>query len=68
VIRFFTALRGEKTTYAIAADKIGAFFTSRGFRDVQDLGPDEMARPYLTGANANRPMATGVHIVTARVP
>ena len=67
-IRFFTAAMGEKTTYAIAADGIEAFLTSRGFRDVQDEGPEAMARPYLTGPNAGRPIAAGVHIATARVP
>lgn len=67
-IRFFTALMGEKTTYAIPADEIESFLESRGFADVHDDGPDAMARPWLTGANAGRPMAAGVHIATARVP
>lgn len=66
-IRFFTAIMGENTTYAIAADGIGDFLARRGFRDVHDLGPAEMAAPYLTGANAGRPMAAGVHLVSASV-
>lgn len=67
-IRFFTALMGEKTTYAISADRIADFLTSRGFTAVEDLDPQAMAAPYLTGPNARRPMAEGVHIATARVP
>lgn len=66
-IRFFTAIMGEKTTYAIAADGIEDFLTRRGFRDVHDDGPEAMARPYLTGANAGRKMARGVHLVSASV-
>ncbi|RYE09148.1 MAG: SAM-dependent methyltransferase [Hyphomicrobiales bacterium] len=67
-IRFFTALMGEKTTFGIDAGDIEGFLTRRGFVDVQDDGPEAMARPYFTGPNAGRPMAPGVHIATARVP
>jgi methyltransferase (TIGR00027 family) len=67
VIRAFTAAMGEKVTFAIDAGKIEGFLTRRGFADIRDAGPKEMSRPYLTGANARRPMARGVHIVAATV-
>ncbi|MEO6014611.1 MAG: SAM-dependent methyltransferase [Devosia sp.] len=66
-IRFFTGMMGEAVTFSIDSGKIGPFLESRGFTDVRNAGPAEMARPYLTGPNAKRPMANGVAVVSARV-
>ena len=67
VIRFFTSIMGEKVTWAIDRREIEAFLTTRGFADVRNSDHAQMAAPYLTGANARRPMAKGVNIVSATV-
>ena len=66
-IRFFTSAMGEKVTFGIAQEEIEEFLKARGFTAVRNAGAAEMARPYLTGANARRPMAKGVNIVSATV-
>jgi methyltransferase (TIGR00027 family) len=66
-IRFFTSAMGEKVTFGIAETEIVAFLEARGFTAVRNADAAEMAWPYLTGANARRPMPKGVNIVSARV-
>ena len=67
VIRVFTGIMGETVTWAIDQREIGAFLTARGFADVRNADYAQIAAPYLTGANASRPMAKGVNIVSATV-
>ncbi len=67
MIRFFTSVMGEKVTWAIDQTEVDAFLTARGFTNVRNADAGAMARPYLTGANAGRPMAKGVNIASARV-
>jgi methyltransferase (TIGR00027 family) len=67
VIRFFTSIMGEKVTWAIDQTEIQSFLTSRGFTDIRNADHQQMAAPYLRGANARRPMARGVNIVAASV-
>jgi methyltransferase (TIGR00027 family) len=67
VIRFFTALMGEKITFAIDQTQIEPFLAARGFTDIRNADGAQMALPYLTGANAGRPMAKGVNVVVATV-
>jgi methyltransferase (TIGR00027 family) len=66
-IRFFTRAMGEAVTFGIPGPQIEAFLTSRGFVDVHNIDGPELKRLQLTGANAGRPMAGGVGIVSARV-
>lgn len=67
MIRFFTGMMGEKVTFGIAQNEIVQFLEARGFTGVRNAHGAEMARPYLLGANARRPMARGVNIVAAIV-
>jgi O-methyltransferase involved in polyketide biosynthesis len=67
VIRFFTAVMGEHVRFAIDQTQIVPFLESRGFTDVRNADSAQMAAPYLTGANAGRPMAKGVNVVVATV-
>ena len=67
VIRVFTGIMGEKVTWAIDQREIEAFLTTHGFTDVRNADHAQMAAPHLTGANARRPMAEGVNIVSATV-
>lgn len=67
MIRFFTGMMGEKVTFGIAQNEIVQFLEARGFTAVHNADGAEMARPYLIGANARRPMAPGVNIVAAIV-
>ena len=66
-IRFFTRVMGETVRFGIARDEIVAFLQARGFKDVRHADGAEMARLYLTDANARRPMAKGVNLVAATV-
>jgi methyltransferase (TIGR00027 family) len=67
MIRLFTGMMGEKVTFGIAQNAIVQFLEARGFTAVHNADGAEMARPYLIGANARRPMARGVNIVAAIV-
>jgi methyltransferase (TIGR00027 family) len=67
VVRFFTGIMGEHVRFAIDQREIEAFLQTRGFKDVRNADGAEMARPYLTGANAGRRMAKGVNVVVATV-
>ncbi|MEO7223148.1 MAG: SAM-dependent methyltransferase [Devosia sp.] len=67
LIRFFTAIMGEKVTFAIDQTEIVSFLTARGFTNIRNADGRRMAEPYLTGGNAGRPMAKGVNVVVATV-
>lgn len=67
VIRFFTAIMGEKVRFGIDQREIASFLAARGFTDVRNADGAQMSAPYLIGTNANRPMAKGVHVVVATV-
>jgi methyltransferase (TIGR00027 family) len=67
VIRFFTTIMGEKVRFAIDQREIVPFLEARGFTDVRNADGEQMSAPYLTGTNAGRPMAKGVHVVVATV-
>jgi methyltransferase (TIGR00027 family) len=67
VIRFFTSVMGEHVRFAIDQTQIAPFLESRGFTDVRNADGAQMAAPYLTAANAGRPMARGVNVVVATV-
>jgi O-methyltransferase involved in polyketide biosynthesis len=66
-MRFFTRAMGEDITFGIDGGKVEAFLTARGFGDVANVDGDELARRYLTGRNAQRPMEREAAIVSARV-
>jgi methyltransferase (TIGR00027 family) len=67
VIRFFTSAMGETVRFAIDQSQIVPFLQARGFTAIRNADAAQMAAPYLTGANAGRPMAKGVHVVVATV-
>ncbi|HZY55648.1 MAG TPA: SAM-dependent methyltransferase [Reyranella sp.] len=66
-MRLFTRAMGEDITFGIDGDKVESFLTSRGFDAVDNVDGAELARRYLTGKNARRPMARDAGIVAARV-
>jgi len=67
VIRIFTSVMGEHVTWALDPGQLGPFLEARGFTGARSTNAAAMSAPYLTGANAGRPMAKGVHIASARV-
>lgn len=66
-IRFFTAIMGEKVTFAIDQTQIVPFLATRGFTNIRNADARQMAKPHLTGINASRRMANGVNVVVASV-
>ena len=66
-LKFFTRALGEAMTFGIDAAQIGPFLERRGFTGVECIEGPMLARLYFTGSNAERPMATGVGIVSAVV-
>jgi len=67
VIRFFTAIMSEHVRFAIDQREIVPFLEARGFTAAHNADGTQIAAPYLTGANAGRPMAKGVNVVVATV-
>jgi methyltransferase (TIGR00027 family) len=66
-MRVFTRAMGEDITFGLDGDKVEAFLTARGFGNVANVDGDALARRYLTGRNARRPMERDAGIVSARV-
>lgn len=64
-VRFFTRLMGEKLTLSLPLGGIGAYLTARGLAAVEITDAADMARLHLP---ADRPIAPGVYIASARVP
>ena len=67
VIRMFTSVMGEHVTWSLDPRDLAPFLEARGFTDIRNADAAAMAATYLTGTNAGRPMAKGVHIASARV-
>jgi methyltransferase (TIGR00027 family) len=66
-MRVFTKAMGEDITFGLDGDKVEAFLTARGFGNVANVDGDTLARRYLTGRNARRPIERDAGIVSARV-
>jgi methyltransferase (TIGR00027 family) len=67
VIRFFTSVMGEHVSWALDPKQLTPFLETRGYTAVRNIDAAAMARPHLTGTNADRPMARGVNIAIATV-
>ncbi|MGE5578656.1 MAG: class I SAM-dependent methyltransferase [Bacillota bacterium] len=57
----------ESIIFGIDEGQIGSFLTSRGFRDVRNADAEELERLYMNGPNAERMIAKGAAIASARV-
>lgn len=66
-LRWVTGALGESMTFAIDESEIAPFLEQRGFISVETIESEALKRLYLAGRNANRQMADGVFIATARI-
>lgn len=66
-VRRITRAIGERLMFGIDEGRIEPFLTRRGFSDVRNVDAEELKRLYFTGPNAERSVATGIAIASARV-
>lgn len=60
-------LIGEAYMFGVDQGQIEPFLIQRGFQDICNTELEDIKQHYFTGSNAERLMATGIAIVTARV-
>jgi O-methyltransferase involved in polyketide biosynthesis len=61
-------LRRESLTFGIPEGSILTFLEERGFNEIHNADHRTLHDLYFTGKNANRKVAYGYAIVSARVP
>lgn len=65
-VRFIVRAMGERITFSIPEAEFPAFLEQRGFGGVSLVTAQDLRRLHLTGANAARPLASGIGIAVAR--
>jgi len=60
-------MSGEEYVFGIDQGQVEPFLSSRGFRDIRNVTPEDLKQLYLTGPNAGRAVNKGIDIVSARV-
>ncbi|PKO14449.1 MAG: SAM-dependent methyltransferase [Chloroflexi bacterium HGW-Chloroflexi-10] len=66
-MRRYRLMTGEGLTFGIPEGTVESFLEARGFRQVFDVGVDDLKAAYFTGKNASRKIVGGYGIVVGKV-
>ncbi len=66
-MRRYRFMTGEGLTFGLAEGRLENFLKERGFREIHDIGSNDLKLRYFQGENADRKIASGYGIVVAEV-